>query len=319
MTAVVDHSLTAPTAEHLRPFDARRDLGGVADLVELCFADTLDETGRGYVQRMRLAARNSNIFGWSTVSMGGFVWEQDRRVVGNVTMIPFSARGQRNFLVANVAVHPSCRRRGIARSLTNQSIEHARQIGLKSVWLHVREENDAAISLYNSLGFAERLRRTTWRSTSSEPAPEKVSGIRLGSSRSQDWEIQRRWLSQNYPPEVTWQTSMSYEALRPGLVGAVYRFFYSLFTLQWSAWVGGKLSASVSWQAAMGSANNLWLAAPADADENALRLLLQHARRHAPSRRLLEIDFPAQQSAEAIARAGFTAQQTLIWMELPLR
>lgn len=318
MTAVVNHSLPAHPSDHLRPFDSRRDLAGVADLVELCFADTLDESGRGYVRRMRAAARSNSLLGWSAVSMGGYIWEREGKLVGNVTMIPFTARGHRHILVANVAVHPASRRQGIARSLTNRAVEHARQSGLKSVWLHVRQENEAAIALYNSLGFAERLRRTSWLSGDNRPVLPKIPGITLGPARGRDWELQRQWLSKNYPPEVAWQTSASYEALRPGLLGSLHRLFYSLFTLQWSAWVDQELAASVSWQVSPGSANCLWLASPYEADEDALRLLLLHARSQAPSRRPLEIDFPAGQSSSAITAAGFSAQQTLIWMELPL-
>jgi ribosomal protein S18 acetylase RimI-like enzyme len=282
----------------------------------MCFADTLDESGRGYVQRMRQAARSNNLFGWSNMSMGGFVWERDGLVVGNVNLIAFTIRGNRNFLIANVAVHPSFRRLGIARMLTNQAVDHARQLGMKSVWLHVREENEAAVSLYQSLGFVERLRRTSWLSSSELPVVDKKPGVTLGSSRGRDWELLLRWLSANYPPEVTWQTSMSFDALRPGFMGALYRFLYSLGTLQWSAWVENRLAASVS--CGFLRSSHACGSAPPEVDENALRLLLLHARRHVPSRRPLEFDFPAGQSSQAIAQAGFSAQQTLIWMELPL-
>lgn len=318
MSAIADHSLPVIAKDSLRPFDPRRDLAGVADLVDLCFADTLDENGRGYVRRMRAAARSNSVFGWSSMSMGGFVWEKAGSLVGNVTLIPFAANRRRNFLIANVAVHPTCRRQGIARSLTNQAIEHARQQGMQSLWLHVREENQAAVALYLSLGFAERLRRTSWKCHLEAPIVENSPGVTLGSARGRDWELQRHWLLCNYPPEVAWQSPMTLDALRPGFMGAVYRFFYSLFTLQWSAWIDNRLAATVSWQASAGSANSLWVASPPQVDEIALRLLLQYARRQAPARRPLEFDFPAGQTNAAIAAAGFTAQQTLIWMELPL-
>jgi predicted GNAT family acetyltransferase len=219
---------------------------------------------------MRQAARSNNLFGWSNMSMGGFVWERDGLVVGNVNLIAFTIRGNRNFLIANVAVHPSFRRLGIARRLTNQAVDHARQLGMKSVWLHVREENEAAVSLYQSLGFSERLRRTSWLSSSELPVVDKKPGVTLGSSRGRDWDLQLQWLSANYPPEVTWQTSMIFDTLRPGFIGALYRFLYSLGTLQWSAWVENRLAIGCG---------RLPPDLPAvahlpDADENALRLLL---------------------------------------------
>ena len=56
--------------------------------------------------------------------------------------------------IVEVAVHPDCRRRGIARSLITSAINSAD--GLHSVFLEVRESNTPAIKLYESLGF-ERI------------------------------------------------------------------------------------------------------------------------------------------------------------------
>jgi ribosomal protein S18 acetylase RimI-like enzyme len=323
--ATLTESLTSkPANSHLRPFDARRDLAAVADLVELCFADTLDESGKNYVRRMRAASRSSGsyplggLLGWSSLPMRGYIWQQDERLVGNVSLIPFSIRKTRNYLIANVAVHPDFRRQGIARNLTIRAVEYARRQGAFSVWLHVREENDAAIQLYQSSGFTERMRRTSWVSRPDSKEVERSPGVRLGVSRGRDWELQRQWLSRNYPPEVTWQSLYSLEALRPGFWGAFYRLFSSFFTMNWSAWRGDRLVATVGWQASLGSANYLWLAAPPEADEPALRLLLLYARSHAPSQRPLELDYPAWQSSRAIEGAGFVPDQTLIWMEQSL-
>lgn len=56
--------------------------------------------------------------------------------------------------IVEVAVHPDCRRRGIARSLITSAINSTD--GLHSVFLEVRESNTPAIKLYESLGF-ERI------------------------------------------------------------------------------------------------------------------------------------------------------------------
>ncbi|MCZ7551960.1 MAG: hypothetical protein M5U05_05130 [Anaerolineales bacterium] len=42
MTAISEATASAARQGKLRPFDFRRDQGAVADLVELCFAETLD-------------------------------------------------------------------------------------------------------------------------------------------------------------------------------------------------------------------------------------------------------------------------------------
>lgn len=58
-------SETQPIHPHIRRFDIRRDLNMVADLVELCFADSLDADGRRYIRQMRSTARHPNFLRWT--------------------------------------------------------------------------------------------------------------------------------------------------------------------------------------------------------------------------------------------------------------
>lgn len=55
--------------------------------------------------------------------------------------------------IANVAVHPSHRRRGIARTLVIAAVEQGSS--LSRITLEVRASNIAAIALYESLGFVK--------------------------------------------------------------------------------------------------------------------------------------------------------------------
>ncbi|MCZ7543814.1 MAG: hypothetical protein M5R40_09870 [Anaerolineae bacterium] len=41
----------------LRPVNLRIDLGGIADLIEICFADQMDAQGRATVREMRALSR----------------------------------------------------------------------------------------------------------------------------------------------------------------------------------------------------------------------------------------------------------------------
>ena len=61
-----------------------------------------------------------------------------------------------SILIANVATHPDHRRKGIARTLTEQVMQHARQRGVDALWLHVRADNPGAVQMYSDLGFVER-------------------------------------------------------------------------------------------------------------------------------------------------------------------
>jgi ribosomal protein S18 acetylase RimI-like enzyme len=92
----------------------------------------------------------------------GFGWEEDGHIVGNVNTALFRRRGKTIWVIANVAVHPGYRRRGIARTLVFQAMQHARERGAASIWLQVRDDNPGAIQLYAQLGFVTRSHRTIW-------------------------------------------------------------------------------------------------------------------------------------------------------------
>ncbi len=55
--------------------------------------------------------------------------------------------------ITNLAVHPSFRRRGIARALLGAMLEEARRTGVELAFLEVRPTNAEALGLYESLGF----------------------------------------------------------------------------------------------------------------------------------------------------------------------
>ena len=72
--------------------------------------------------------------------------------------------------ILNLAVHPQQRRRGLARRLLIDSMDHARQLGARVAWLEVRPSNAPALSLYHSLGFKEMGRRPRYYDDTQEDA-----------------------------------------------------------------------------------------------------------------------------------------------------
>jgi ribosomal protein S18 acetylase RimI-like enzyme len=312
------------TPGQLRPFDARRDLARVADLVETCFAETLDPDGQRYLQQMRMAARTSSLFRWlppdlAGVPVRGFVWEEAGRLVGNVSLIPYQMRGRMRYLIANVAVHPNYRRRGIARQLTEQSVQFVQQKGLPSVWLHVRENNAGAVRLYQDLDFQEQARRTTWHSG---PLPADASlpeGVSLSMHHSSHWQSQLSWLKKTYPDELSWHLPLNPSALRPGLWGFLTRTFSSVDVWQRSAFKDRRLIGVLARQSSLGFADYLWLAADPENEDEAVLALLRHARRWLPQRRSLALEYPARRAVQAFQAAGFVEHQTLIWMRRSFR
>lgn len=61
--------------------------------------------------------------------------------------------------IQNLATSPHYRRRGIALALLEHVIERGRRQGLDSAWLEVRQDNQAAITLYLACGFELQGRR----------------------------------------------------------------------------------------------------------------------------------------------------------------
>ncbi len=309
---------------HVRALNILRDLPAVASLVELCFAGTLDDEGRRYLQQMRLSGRDSSFLRWAahaaeTVSMplNGFVWEQDGEIIGNASLIPYRYNKQKYFLIANVAVHPQHQRGGIGRALTIACMQQARQKNAWQTWLHVRDDNPGAIHLYESLGFQARLRRSAWRLpfdriAHPEPAPLAITRLRGG-----DWPQQQAFLRRLNPESMAWYQATPWLSLRPGFFPAVERFLFGDMTRHWAVHDNKNLLAALSCQP-MPSAHpaRLWAALPPSGAEETLYSLLLRARRDLASWRCsLALDLPAGAYADSVQAAGFSLQRTLIWMQ----
>lgn len=72
--------------------------------------------------------------------------------------------------IITLGVHPLYRRRGIARALLKSVMGQAFDVGVRLVTLEVRESNEAAKSLYLSLGFSEKYKRKRYYSDTLEDA-----------------------------------------------------------------------------------------------------------------------------------------------------
>jgi GNAT superfamily N-acetyltransferase len=285
---------------------------------------------------MRSAARNPGYLRWAglvaeraPLPLSGYVWIEDDRLVGNLTLIPYNSLGKRYYLIANVAVHPDFRRMGIANSLTVEAIAHAKRRKAQAVWLHVREENQGAVDLYQTAGFIERARRTTWHFDKSyhisglrpaefdKPVPNSRQ-VNIGRRRVRDWGSQRRWLEHYYPSELTWHLSLRWGSLRPGILGFINRLIMDTHVQQWSARDGDRLLGVLAWQATNMFADSLWLTTNPEYEEEGTLALLTYGVKNLSHRRPLALDFPAGCAVDAIQNAGFHHHQTLIWMVLPL-
>lgn len=311
--------------QHIRPLRSRKDILAVADLIEICFADHMDFDGREYIRYLRrFAVPDEGLTGKLLepfqVPVRGLVWEEDGQIVGNLSLISFNRQGKRYTLIANVATHPAYRRRGIARLLTENALHQIRERGEPEAWLHVREDNPAAIHLYQSLGFEEQCRRTSWLWEPHYGFLPKVSSekIRVMHRQASDWPLQSRWLDEIYPPEISWNLSLDKNRLKPNFWKDLWRWLNGGEALHLSAYRDDSLAGVISWQSTSAYADILWLAADRQYEEEIIAVLLPAAGRRLRNGRPLAVNYPAQRAIEGFRQAGFQPHVTLIWMRIQL-
>jgi ribosomal protein S18 acetylase RimI-like enzyme len=319
-------SITVPArADHhpnLRPLSILRDLPAVADLIEQCFSSTMDSEGRRYVQDMRRAGNDNSFLKWAnrvaestSLPLTGYIWEEGHLIVGNVSLVPFKRNKQRLYLIANVATHPDYRRRGIARALTVRAMQHAHEKKVDDIWLHVRADNAEAIHLYETLGFVERARRTTWQAITDPNVQKLETDIAVTNRHPRFWATQLKWLSRLYPDAMSWHANWNFSTLKPGLRNWLYLMFIDMNVRQWAATRKDDLLATLSW-IPTGRGESLFVAAGERSDTEALTAVLLQARHdlyhYSPQ---IMLEFPAGLFDDAIQAAGFKPLRTLIWMQ----
>ncbi len=323
---ILDMEVILP-AQHIqiRPLRSRKDIAAIADLIDLCFADHMDMDGREYIRQLRrFTVPDEGITGKLLDSLHlpvqGLVWEENGRIVGNLSLITMSREGRRYSLIANVATHPDYRRRGIARELTLTGLQHIQQRGGREAWLHVRDDNPAAIQLYRSIGFEELCRRTQWlwepgQQRGSVKPPAEVS---ITARKWRDWQTQLRWLKRIYPAEVSWNLSLDINRIKPH----VWREFLLWLNGGQIAHIAARwrdqLIGLATWQPSYSYADTLWLATDPDHEHRAVAALLSAFNRRIQPTRPLSVNYPAGNGEEGFRAAGFYPQLTLIWMKMAL-
>ncbi|MBK5114455.1 MAG: GNAT family N-acetyltransferase [Candidatus Heimdallarchaeota archaeon] len=83
-------------------------------------------------------------------ALDGFVYENSEGKIVSTVNVGYSGDF---WEIAMVATHPDYRRRGLAKKLIYESIDHAKKHNAKMCVLEVLEENEPAYRLYRNLGF----------------------------------------------------------------------------------------------------------------------------------------------------------------------
>lgn len=104
-------------------------LSAVAEVERECFSTPWSENA------LRILTEEPHV---------GFVLERDGRILGYGGMQCVFDEGQ----ITDIAVLPAYRRQGIAAAILTALISHAKEVGLRVIYLEVRESNIPALSLY---------------------------------------------------------------------------------------------------------------------------------------------------------------------------
>ncbi len=236
--------------------------------------------------------------------------------MGNLSLIPAYFQGKLRYLIANVSVHPDFRRRGIARYLAQAALAHVERSDAIELWLQVDQSNNAALQLYQSMGFHEQANRTTWQAN-----PQKFESdlrrpeIEIRPQHKLDWASHLRWLNKLYPHNIRWNLPMDIKQFQPGWRGSFQRFLGERKSQQWSAVQQEKLVGILTWQSSSLNADRIWIASNKENEARAIPSLIAHSFSNLRSNRKLVLDFPTGRADALLEKTGFTPVRRLIWMQ----
>ncbi len=202
MTRLSASPIPAPalSADGLRPVNLRTDLRPLADLIELAFADSMDQSGRSAIREMRYLSHMG--YGLNLISrlndlaLGislGYVYILDGQLIGNVSIYPADYPKDMGaaWILANVVVHPDYQRRGIAYRLLEASLDMIRKRKGKQAILQVNYDNPGAQRLYERHGFIYERAWRMWRRSSFVKAPVSSShDFHITRLRRSEWQTE---------------------------------------------------------------------------------------------------------------------------------
>lgn len=195
-----------------RLINLKRDIPQIVDLLELVFNQRLRHAGRHNIS----PTLGGQPLMWRFLrrydSIPGFVWEEHNRIVGNVSLLTTETRGR--YLVANVAVHPDFRRRGIALRLMEETIKWTTEHEATTILLQVEESNTGAVKLYDALGFRHidtlQLWEIPFASLRNLPialppgSPDDFGDFKLRTADRSEWQQLYELDVSQFPVDLNW-------------------------------------------------------------------------------------------------------------------
>jgi ribosomal protein S18 acetylase RimI-like enzyme len=331
MVAVITRGGTG--ASGLRPMEPGRDLGGVAKLIQTAFADELDRTGQAALREMRNISRLGPLVWWLNRAstefselLSGFVWVEDGRIVGNVT-VSRAAPGSYRWIISNVAVAEPYRGRGIARALMDAAIELTREWDGKGVALQVRNDNSSAMHLYRSMGFQE-IFGTVYLRLDQVPAvkPLRVASAHLRPRRftAADARLEYELARTATPERVQLERPVRLAHYRLGfeqqLADWARRLAGGAATLRLVLETDNRFAAVIAAQTGTWwREGRIWLTVHPSSRGRVEDGMISHALYYLKRwpRRTLLVRHPTyhREGVEAFKSFGFQEERTLVWMK----
>ena len=310
----------------VRPINLRRDTHQVLQLLDVAFGSELDAENRRSLQRSLIMASQP----WFQplvfppgMALPGFIWEEDGLIVGNVSIMQSQEPGR--YIIANVAVHPDWRRRGIARQLMQTALSHLVGRRAHTVMLQVKQHNQAAKELYLRLGFSEIGALTSWSGTPPyiRNLPLYEGGPAIRSLRQREWRAAYALDIASMPADLNWPDPLRSDTYKTGLWASLKNFANGRQAEHWvtsnsADRLTGLASIFSEWQ----RPHTVTLRIHPDSCGQLERYLLAKVLRrldYLPQRQV-RLDHPANDALmnQLLHEAHFRPQRTLIVMRLDL-
>jgi ribosomal protein S18 acetylase RimI-like enzyme len=305
----------------IRRVNPRRDMEGIAILLESAFAGELDPYGRHMVREMRVFGR-AGWLGWligriflpPAAYPQGFVWLEAGRLVGNASLLPVAGFSER-WVMANVAVDAAHRRQGVARELVDASLNLARDRGAKEVVLQVRHDNQAALALYDGMGFEALTTRTTWYRPAGRWIPQGQTPAEVRQRTQGEWSQQWELARSVYPEGLIWPFPPYAALFRPrpleGLVSIDGRS-------HWVAFEADRLIGSLSTYLDLNRVGLrlVMMVTPANRGSIESSLLAATLQAANAEHTAMSLDYEMGVADDDLLGMGFRPEHTLTWMRL---
>lgn len=302
----------------IRPINVTTDLKGIANLLYICFSNSMDEGGERYIDYLRrfsqallftrMAQRKPEKY---ALPGEGFIYEDNGKLIGNITLSTIKIHDETVYLISNVAVLPEYRGKGIAKSLTRTALQYIESKGVKQIWLQVKRDNQPAIDLYDQFSFQTFMTRTTWirKRTSLFLIENKIPSIR--KRKKSEWETQKRLLERTYPDELTTTYGFEIASFQPILKNVVKGILKDKITSHWVSEIDG-FCGFVSYDIfPTQSYTNLWVAAPEEMEKTFLKILIPAAQKRIGNE--VRVNYPEEQCADCFRELGMQELNTLYW------